>query len=93
MSKNVKEPFLKARVINLVMGLVILGLILLVLFKGEQTGVYEMLIFCLAAVSNFVAATISFSEQKRIRGNLCAVLCAVFFVVAVIRAVQMFLSV
>ena len=93
MSKKVKEPFFVARVVSVAIGLVILALILLVLYKGENTDLYKMVIFGMAAVLNFISATIGFSEGKRMRGNLCAILCAIFLLVTVTMAVRMFIFV
>ena len=52
-----------------------------------------MLIFTLAAVENFIGATISFSEQKRVRGNVYAIVCALFLIIALILAVRYFVFV
>lgn len=90
MSKKVKEPFLLARVMNTILGVVILALIIVVLLKDGGTQGYELLIVALAAVENFIAATICFSQRKKVRGNLYAIICAVFLIVAVVFAVRYF---
>lgn len=90
MNKKVKEPFLAARTLNFALGIVILALFIVVMIKKGDTEVYETVIFALAAVENFIGATISFSEHKRVRGNLYAVICAVFFIIALILAVRLF---
>lgn len=88
MNKKVKEPFLATRVINMILGFVILALVLLVIYKDGGTEIYEMMIFALAAVENFIVATVSFSEHKKVRGNIYAVICAIFFIIAIILAVR-----
>lgn len=93
MSKKVKEPFLATRAFNLMIGIVILVLIVLVLLKVRGTEIFEMLIFTLAAVENFIGATISFSEHKKVRGNIYAIVCALFLIVALILAVRYFVFV
>ena len=54
MSKTVKEPFLTTRVVNMILGMVILTLIVLRMLTENNTEIYEMLIFALAAVENFI---------------------------------------
>lgn len=88
MNKKAKEPFLAARTLNLLLGFVILALILVVIYKDSGTEIYETLIFALAAIENFIAATISFSEKKKLRGNIYAVICAIFVIVALVLAVR-----
>lgn len=90
MSKKVKEPFLTARILNFVLGITILALVAWVMIKKGDTGIYETLIFALAAIENFIGATISFSEHKKVRGNIYAVICAVFLIIALILAVRLF---
>ena len=60
------------------------------IFLEWNTQVFEMLIFVLAAVMNFIGATISFSESKKLRGNIYAMVCAVFLVIALILAMGYF---
>lgn len=93
MNKKVKEPFLAARTMNLILGITILVLLFIVMIKENETEIYEMLIFALAAIENFTAATISFSEQKKVRGNIYAIICALFFIAALILAVRFFVVV
>lgn len=90
MNKKAKEPFLTGRAVNLGLGVIILALILVVALKETGTEKYQVMIFGLAAVENFIAATISFSESKKVRGNLYAVICAVFSVAALILAAGVF---
>lgn len=90
MSKQVKEPFLPARAFNLFLGIVILALIVVRMFAKDSAAVYEMLIFVLAAVENFVGATISFSQKKKVRGNLYAIICTIFLIAALFLAVRYF---
>ena len=87
MSKKVKEPFLVARTMNMVLGFIILLLILFVIYKEGDTRLLQVIILGLAAIENFIAATIRFSEQKKLRGNILAVISAVFLIAAVIMTV------
>ena len=66
MNQKVREPFIITRIVNLILGLIILALIVVVLVKKTDTEIFKMLIFVLAAVENFIGATISFPESKRI---------------------------
>ena len=90
MNKPVKEPFFGTRMVNFFIGITILALMLVVLIRKEETDLWEMIIFALAAVENFIGATISFSEQKKVRGNIYAIVCALFLIVALILAVRYF---
>ena len=93
MSQKVREPFIITRIVNLILGLIILALIVVVLVKKTDTEIFKMLIFVLAAVENFIGATISFSESKRVRGNVYAIVCAVFLIIALIIAMSYFVFV
>lgn len=93
MNKGLREPFLFTRALNLILGILILALIVIVLVKDSGTEILEMLIFALAAVENFIGATISFSEQKKVRGNIYAIVCGIFLIVALILAVRYFVFV
>ena len=93
MNKKVKEPFLGPRIVNFLIGLVILALVVVVLVKREGTEIYEMILFALAAIENFIGAIVSFSEQKKVRGNIYAIVCALFLIVALILAVRYFVIV
>ena len=93
MNKKVREPFLIARICNLILGLVILVLFAITLIKEERAGILSVVLFALAAIENFIAATIHFSEQKKVRGNVYAVICAVFLIMALILAVRYFVFV
>ena len=88
MNKKVKEPFLLARTINMILGFIILLLILVVIYKDSETKLFEILIFALGAIGNFIAATINFSEKKKLRGNVYAFICAVFFITAVVMTIS-----
>lgn len=82
-----------ARAVNLILGILILGLMLVLLIKKNGTEVIEMLIFVLAAIENFIGATISFSEKKKVRGNVCAIVCSIFLIAALILAIRYFVFV
>ena len=84
MNKKAKEPFFAARAINMVLGFIILLLILLVIYKDSDTEIFQIMIFALTAVMNFIAATINFSEKKKLRGNVYAFISAVFLIVAIV---------
>lgn len=87
MNKKVKEPFLTARTVNMVLGFIILLLILLVIYKDSHTEFFQVMIFVLASVMNFIAATVYFSEKKKLRGNIHAVICALFLIAAIVMIV------
>lgn len=93
MNKQVKEPFLLARAFNLFLGIVILALIVVRMVAQNNGQIYEMIIFALAAVENFIGATISFSQQKKVRGNIYAIICTIFLIVALFLAVRYFVFV
>ena len=93
MKHKVREPFFLLRAFNFLLGIVILAMILAVIFLEWNTQVFEMLIFVLAAVMNFIGATISFSESKKLRGNIYAIVCAVFLVIALILAMGYFVCI
>ncbi len=93
MNHSVREPFFITRLLNLILGIVILILFVMVLIKDSGTEIYEVLMFALAAVENFIGATVCFSEGKRVRGNLYAVICGIFMIVAIIMAVVYFIFV
>ena len=69
MNSKTREPYLYTRILNLVLGVIILILMALVFFQDTGTEKFEMLIFFLAAIENFIGATVSFSERKKVRGN------------------------
>ena len=93
MNQKVREPFLRTRMLNFLLGIIILALIVVVIVKDSNTEIFQMLIFALAAIENFIGATVSFSEKKRVRGNVYAIVCAVFLIVALIIAVRYFVFV
>lgn len=93
MNKKVREPFFVSRLLSMLIGIIILGLLAFVLVRGGDTAIYEMIIFALAAVENFIAAIICFVQQKTVRGNMYAIICAVFLIVAMIYAAKCFVFV
>lgn len=88
MNKKVKEPFFWSRLLNMILGIAILGLITAMFFLDGGTEICEILIFALAAAANFIAAMICFVRMKKIRGNIYAVLCTVFLLLAVFLTVR-----
>ena len=93
MKPKVREPFFITRAFNFLLGLAILALIIAMLIMDGDTAVFKMLIFLLASIMNFIGATISFAEGKRVRGNIYAIVCAVFLVIALILALRYFVFV
>lgn len=93
MNKKAKEPFFVSHVISLVLGVIVLGMIVAMLLIEQGTEIYETLIFSLAAGINFISAVRCFSQQRMVRGNMYAVICAVFLIVAVFLAVHYFIFV
>ena len=93
MNKKAKEPFFVSHVISTVLSVGVLGLIITVLAKEEGTALYETLIFALAAIINFISAVRCFIQQRMVRGNMYAMICAVFLIVAVFWAVRYFIFV
>ena len=93
MKRGLREPFFITRAINFILGVIILALMLVVLIKKSGTEIFEIIIFALAAVENFIGATVSFSEKKKVRGNVYAIVCAVFLIVALILAMGYFVFV
>lgn len=93
MKSKVREPFFIARGVNFLLGIVILVLVAAAIITNSNREIFEMLIFVLAAIMNFVGATISLSEGKKVRGNIYAIVCAVFLVMALILAIRYFVFV
>lgn len=91
MNKKGKEPLLLLRSMNFLLGVMILILLLLAFLKIEGKEVFEIMVFALAAIENFVGATISFSEQKKVRGTIYSVVSAVFVITAAILAFRYFI--
>lgn len=91
MNKKGKEPLLFLRSMNFLLGVMILVLLLLAFLKVEGKEVFEIMVFALAAIENFVGATISFSEQKKVRGTIYSVVSAVFVITAAILAFRYFI--
>lgn len=91
MNLKAKEPYFYTRVLNVILGVLILFLMGLVFAKDTGTEGYEVLIFFLASVENFIGAIVNFSENKKVRGNVYAITSAVFLVVAFILAVRYFM--
>ncbi len=90
MNSKTREPHLYTRILNLVLGVIILILMALVFFQDTGTEKFEILIFFLAAIENFIGATVSFSERKKVRGNVYAIVSALFLIIALILAVRYF---
>ena len=90
MNSKTREPYLYTRILNLVLGVIILILMALVFFQDTGTEKFEMLIFFLAAIENCIGATVSFSERKKVRGNVYAIVSALFLIIALILAVRYF---
>jgi len=93
MKPKAREPFFITRAVNFLLGIVILGLMIAAIVMKNSAEIFKMLIFVLAAIMNFIGATISFSEGKKVRGNVYAIVCAVFLVVALILAMRYFVFV
>lgn len=93
MNKKAKEPFFISHVISMVLGIIVLGMIIAMLIMDQGTEIYETLIFALAAGINFISAVKCFSQQRMVRGNMYAVICAVFLIVAVFFSVRYFIFV
>lgn len=91
MNKKGKEPLLFLRSMNFLLGVMILVLLLLAFLKVEGKEVFEIMVFALAAIENFVGATISFSEQKKVRGTIYSVVSAVFVITTAILAFRYFI--
>lgn len=87
MNRREKEPLFWIRVVQVLMELVILGLIIVWLIAKPPAGVIGSVIFLMAAVDNFLGATVYFSAQKRVRGNICAILSTIFLIVGIVLAV------
>lgn len=88
--KAVKDRFQAVRTINLILGFIILGLVLVVAVKKSGTEIYETLLFALASVENFIASMVSFSEERKMRGNVYAIVCAFCLIIALVLAVRYF---
>ena len=56
MKRGLREPFFITRAINFILGVIILALMLVVLIKKSGTEIFEILIFALAAIENFIGA-------------------------------------
>ena len=91
MNKKVKEPLFGIRMVNFLLGITILSLVVISMVQKDGIDLIETIIFALAAIENFIGATISFSEHKKVRGNIYAIVCALFLIVALIMAVRYFL--
>lgn len=90
MNRKMKEPFQNVRAVNFILGIVILILAVVALLREKNREIFEIALFGLAALENFIGATVSFSTQRKVRGNLYAVIGAVFLIMAVILAVRHF---
>lgn len=90
MKQKDKETSFGLRILNFFLGLTILFLLFLRLFVNEERRVFEIMIFALAAIENFVGATLSFSAQNWIRGNIYAIVSVLFLIMALILGVSYF---
>lgn len=90
MKQKDKEASFGLRILNFFLGLTILFLLFLRLFVSEERMVFEIMIFALAAIENFVGATLSFSAQKWVRGNIYAIVSVLFLIMALILGVSYF---
>ena len=93
MKRGLREPFFITRAVNFLLGIVILALMVVMVIKKSGTEIIEIIIFALAAIENFIGATICFSEKKRVRGNVYAIVCSVFLIIALILAMRYFVFV
>lgn len=93
MNKKAKEPFFVSHVISMLLGIIAFAMVIVVLVKDQGTEIYETLIFALGAVINFISAVKCFIQQRMVRGNMYAVICAIFLIVTVILAVKNFIFV
>ena len=93
MNKKAKEPFFVSHVISMLLGVAVLVMVILLLIKDQGREIYETLIFALAAVINFISAVRCFIQQRMVRGNMYAIICTVFLIVAVFWAVRYFIFV
>ena len=93
MNKKVREPFFISHVISMLLGVIVLVMIVAVLIMDQGTEIYETLIFVLAAVINFISAVKCFIQQRMVRGNMYAIICAVFLIIGVFLAVRYFIFV
>lgn len=90
MKQKDKETSYGLRILNFFLGLTILLLLFLRIFAEEEREVFEIMIFALAAIENFVGATLSISSHNWIRGNLYAVISVLFLIMAMILGVSYF---
>lgn len=93
MNKKAKEPFFASRMVSMILGIAVLALMIMILVMDGGTEIFEMLVFALAAVINFISSMICFIQQRMVRGNMYAIICAVFLIVAVFLAVRYFIFV
>lgn len=84
MKQKDKEASFSLRILNFFLGLTILLLLFLRLFAEEERAVFEIVTFALAAIENFVGATLSISAHNWIRGNLYAMISVLFLIMALI---------
>lgn len=90
MKRKDKEASYGLRILNFFLGLTILLLLFLRLFVNEERMVFEIVIFALAAIENFVGATLSLSAHNWIRGNIYAIVSVLFLIMASVLAAGYF---
>lgn len=90
MKRKDKEASYGLRILNFFLGLTILLLFFLRLFVNEGRTVFEIVIFALAAIENFVGATLSLSVHNWIRGNIYAIVSVLFLIMAAVLAAGYF---
>lgn len=90
MKRKDKEASYGLRILNFFLGLTILLLLFLRLFVNEERTVFEIVIFALAAIENFVGATLSLSAHNWIRGNIYAIVSVLFLIMASVLAAGYF---
>ena len=90
MKNNKKDQFFAVRIVNMVIGAAILLLVLLSVTMDLGNDIYYVLIFALASIETFLAATVSFAEKKRARANVYAITGAIFLIMAVVTGLQFY---
>lgn len=90
MNKKVREPFFWSYMTNMILSILIIGLTAAAFFTDMIPELCLVLIFAMAVAANFIAAMVSFVRMKRIRGNLYAVLCTLFLIMAVFLGIRYF---
>ncbi len=87
---NKKDKYFSARMANMILSAVILFLVLLTVTLEQGKDIYYVLIFALASIETFIAATVSFAEQKKGRANVYSVIGAIFLVGTVVMGLRFY---